>query len=312
MAAQIPHAWSHEALLAKSQQFFEEMLRHARDDWRFAHWSTLALELLARAALARVSSTLLADQNNWNNVYYALGHKPKAAKFVPTSIGIGVVFNRLREILPEFTPDMESFGITHMARRNEELHSGDAPFESLSASKWLPAFYATSKCLVKSIESDLALLIGPDEAKVAETMITALHDQTAKAVMKLVTAHRTVWEGMSGAEKTKLASQSSVWATRQAGHRIKCPACACDSLVYGVPIAEPLKSIDGDDITETQQYLPSRFECVACGLKISSYAQLSACDIGDPYKSTSTYSAAEYYSNDDMYQEYGDDNNEPF
>jgi hypothetical protein len=312
MADLTPHAWSKDALLVKSQRFFEEMFQHPRDDWRFAHWSSLALELLARAVLAKVSPVLLADQNSWNNVYYALGHKPKAAKFVPASIGVGNVFNRLREILPNFTTDMESFGIVHMARRNEDLHSGDTPFDSLSATKWLPAFYETCKCLAESLDLDLELLIGAEEAMLAETMISASRDESAKVVSKSVTAHKTVWEGKSVPEKTKLASQASVWATRDAGHRVKCPACACDALVYGVPIAEPRKTIDGDDITETQQYLPSRFECVACGLKISNYAQLSACGLGDPYKSTSTYSAAEYYSNNDMYDEYGDDNNEPF
>ncbi len=133
MATQVPHGWSKEALLAKSQMFFEEMLRHPRDDWQFAHWSTLSLELLARAALAHISPTLLADERNWNNVYYALGHKPKASKFVPSSIGIVAVFNRLREILPDFTPDMGH------AKRGTGLNA-----RPVAAMRWYMAFRSLS------------------------------------------------------------------------------------------------------------------------------------------------------------------------
>jgi hypothetical protein len=39
-AAQQLHAWSKEALLAKAQRFAEEMLKHPRDDWRFALWGS--------------------------------------------------------------------------------------------------------------------------------------------------------------------------------------------------------------------------------------------------------------------------------
>ncbi|MCE9567844.1 MAG: hypothetical protein K8U57_38080 [Planctomycetes bacterium] len=56
--------------------------------------------------------------------------------------------------------------------------------------------------------------------------------------------------------------------------------------------------------------LPSQFECVACGLKISNYAQLAVCGLGEPYTSTWVYDAAEYYA--DAMREYEDDNNENF
>lgn len=223
MAKQVSHPWSKDALLAKSQLFFVEMLRHPRDDWQFAHWSTLALELLARAALANVSPALLADEKNWNNVYYALGFKPKAPKFVPLSIGVVAVFNRLREVLPDFSPDMESFGVVHMSRRNEELHSGDAPFDALSTAKWLPGFYETCGTLAAALGKDLELLLGEEESQLAETMVSGAKDESAKAVLKSVAAHKTVWEAKQPTERKKLADQAAVWATRQEGHRVKCP-----------------------------------------------------------------------------------------
>ena len=96
---QVPGGWSKDALLAKGQLYVEQMQAFAHDDWRFVLWSTLALELLARATLAHISPTLLADPKDWNNTLHALGMAPKAAKFVPRSVDISQVIVRLQEIV---------------------------------------------------------------------------------------------------------------------------------------------------------------------------------------------------------------------
>jgi hypothetical protein len=41
--------------------------------------------------------------------------------------------------------------------------------------------------------------------------------------------------------------------------------------------------------------LPSAFECVACGLKISGLSKLSACGLGDAFVSTTNLSPAEFF-----------------
>ena len=104
---------------------------------------------------------------------------------------------------------------------------------------------------------------------------------------------------------------SLTWATRHEGHRVSCPSCDSDAVVTGTAIAAPLKSFDGELIVETQQYLPSKFECVACQLKIASLSQLAACGLGNTYKATFTYDLAEYYTPNDDYAGYEEDNNEP-
>ncbi len=268
------------------------------------------MELLARAALSHISPTLLADAKNWNNTYYALGHTPITSKFSPVSIGIREVLDRLKAILPTFTSDMEKNAGTHMGRRNEELHSGGSPFTSLSSTAWLPGVYEVCSVLAESVGKDLAFLVGEEEEKTAKTLIDAARDKSAEAVKVSLAAHKTAWDSKAQADRDRLAEQARAWATPYSGHRVKCPACGSDALVYGSPIAEPLKSIQDDEITERQQHLPSQFECVACGLKISSYAQLNVCGLGEPYTSTSTYNAADYYT--DMLHEYEDDNNENF
>lgn len=310
MATKIQHPWSADALLAKSQRFFEQMLRHTRDEWQYAHWSTLALELLARAALAKVSPTLLAESKDWDNVYYALGHTPKTKKFIAHSITVSEVFKRLSVVVSGVTSDMVDFGSLHMNRRNEDLHTGSSAFDGLSSSKWQPEYFETCKALIESMGKDLVFMIGATEAATAETMIDAFRDGSSKAVNKAIEEHKAKWAVLKSEEKAKLQSQATIWATRYDGHRVVCPACGSNAMVHGSPISAPIRGLDGDDIVERQEYLPSRFECVACGLKISSFAQINACGLGDAYTSTSTYSASEYYDPGDRYPEYEEDNNE--
>jgi len=304
------HPWSKEALLAKAQRYAEEMLKHPRDDWRFGLWSTFALELLGRAALAKFSPCLVADAKDWNNLYFGLGFQPKAAKFIPKSIDVTSIFSRLREIIPEFTSELEGFSALHMNQRNEELHSGLTPFDSLKAT-WLPTYYLTCTVLLTSLGESLDLLIGPEEATIAIEMIKASRDESAKAIMKSIAAHKTIWETKETAERDRLSKQAIVWARRHVGHRATCPACGNDALVYGTPTTAPLKALKEDLITITQQYLPTKFECVACQLKISGLSHLSACGLGNTFKSTTTFDAADYYAPNDDFAQFEDDNNEP-
>lgn len=309
MTSKTSHPWSNDSLLAKAQRYSQEMRLHSRDDWQFGLTSTFVLEFVARAALANISPTLLADPKDWNNLYFSLGRVPNASKFTPRSIDISTVFSRIADVIPAFTPELAGFAVQHLHRRNEELHTGDNPFEGLKTN-WLAHFYEASKILLFSMRKELVFLVGDEESKVAEKLIAASKDESAKAVAKAVSAHKVVWEGMDSAEQSKLTLQASNWATRQAGHRVICPSCKNDALVVGAPIAEPIRKLDGDLIVEAQEYLPAKFECIACRLKIAGLSQLSACSLGATYKATSTYDAVAYYTPEDEHPGFDDDNNE--
>lgn len=308
-ASKNAHPWSREMLLGKAQRYAQEMLSHSRDDWQFGLDSTFVLEFLARAALSNIGQPLLADAKDWNNLCFAIGLEPKAAKFIPKSIDSSTVFSRLRERLPAFTSELEGFSAQHMNRRNDELHSGSTPFDGLKTN-WLANFYEAATVLLDSLGEGLSLLVGADEADVARRMIAASKDEAAKAVAKAISAHKTVWESKDVSDKETLTQQAANWATRQAGHRVVCPACANRALVVGEAISGPIRKLDGHLIVEAQEYLPAKFECVACLLKIAGLSQLSACGLGSTYKATSTYDAVEYYKQEDEHPGFDDDNNE--
>lgn len=308
-STKVSHPWSSAALLSKALRYAQEMQPLSREDWRFGLTSAFVLEFLARSALAATSPVLLADTKDWNNIYYALGKQPTAQKFIPKSVDASSVLARLREIVPAFTTELEGFAAQHITRRNEELHSGSIPFEGLPTT-WLAPFYQTCRVLLAPLSRDLDYLFGPDEAKLAEKLIAAWRDESAKAVQKAIAAHKTVWDTKDAAERKDLAQKATVWATRHNGHRVACPACGSEALVVGTAAAAPVKRLSDDLIVEVQDHLPTKFECVACTLKIAGLSQLTACGLGATYKSTSTYDASDYYAPEDQHEQFEDDNNE--
>lgn len=307
-----PTAWDPVALYDKAQRYVEQMSEHETDDWRYALWSGLALELLARSALASVSPSLLADTSkSWSSHYHALGFTPVEEKYSPRSIAVSEVLKRLSSIIPTFTKEHESFGILHTGRRNEELHSGELAFDDVKPSSWQPRFYSCCDALLISMSKSLEDFFGSDESRVARALIAADEDKSSKSVTSDIEAHRKVWTSKNTADQERLTSQAAVWATRQDGHRVECPSCHSQALVFGDPVSAPNRKLEHDYIREIQEYLPHHFECIACGLKIHSLAGLAVAKLGDRYKRTQTYDPAEYYSPSDPYAGYEEDNNEP-
>jgi hypothetical protein len=153
--------------------------------------------------------------------------------------------------------------------------------------------------------------VGKDEAEVAHQLIAAAADDSAKAVKGDVEAHKRVWTAKEDKERAKLIAQAEIWASRHVGHRVQCPACNSIALVIGAPVTAPVQRLNDGQITETQEYLPNLFECIACGLKITGLSRLAVVGLGERYKNTQIYDAAEYYAPKDDYAGYEDDNNEP-
>lgn len=141
-------------------------------------------------------------------------------------------------------------------------------------------------------------------------MIAAAKDESAKAVAKAIQAHKTVWEGETQEARDKLSSQASVWAAKHSGHRVACPSCSSTAIVTGAAVSPPTVVLKDELIVETQYHLPSKFQCISCGLTITGLSQLHAGGVGDTFKSTRLFEPTEYYAPHDEFDGYEDDNNE--
>jgi hypothetical protein len=314
MTEKAAHEWSKNALFAKAQLYAEAMSDSADSDWQFGLWSALTLEILLRSAIANVSPALVADNSEWTNVLYGLGVQPKKQKFMPKSAAASDLVFRAEELIADFTREHINFCISHFARRNSEVHTGNMSFSNIGSSTWLPMFYSVCSILLAAQTETLESLFGSDVAKQAAEDISALKDETAKSVMGTINAHKTVWDQKSDKERASADAQAQAASLRHYGHRIPCPACASVALLHGKAAGAPKRTVDDSGISERQVMKPEAFSCVACGLKILGYSKLLAAGLGNTFVSTSHYDAVEYFEVDIEEHIRGmmeDDNNEP-
>lgn len=287
--------WSTDTLFAKALLYVEQMESSAVDEWQFGLWSALSLELLSRASLSYISPVLLADSQNWRNLMHALGKEPTAKKFSPVSISTKDVLVRLTELVPGFNEEVAGFCSKHVERRNAELHTGETIFSALGTAQWLPRYYLACKVLLESIGKELSDFVSEPEH--AQAMIDSLEDTAAKAVTQDIKAHATVWSNKTNSERDTALLQATTWATRHSGHRVECPSCKSPALLQGSPSGSVTTSIvEDEDVIQKQTMLPSAFECIACGLKISGFSKLSACGLGDAFSEKTIYTPAEFFN----------------
>lgn len=268
-----------------------------RDDAFFPFWSSLALEFLARAAVAKVHPTLLAAPDvSMQNVLYALG-KPapkKGAKSIPASL----VFELCKQLVPNFGVDEVALCESLANRRNEELHSGGLPFEQFAASDWVARFYNTCNKLVIFQERSLVDFLGKEETTVAEKVMIAAEEAVIEKVKRSISAHKITFEEKDKKTRERLLSASKEEADRMSmrgGHGVKCPACGASTWVTGDVIASQGAKYEDHQVVVRAAMLPTKIECIACGLTLSTHAELEVAGIGGQYTHTSYFHPVEYY-----------------
>src|SRR4051812_47991905 len=109
--------WTFEALYGKARLYITRAQNEPIDSALFAFWTSLALELLCRAALAKIHPALLADPTKEDNIQYAFGIIPKAN---PKSVSAKTVFARASVFVDGFTDRMSSHCLILADRRNAE------------------------------------------------------------------------------------------------------------------------------------------------------------------------------------------------
>lgn len=291
-------SWERDPLLAKTRLFFGRAFNTERDDPVFGLWCSLGLEMLARTALASVSPALLAQpEPNQRNLLHVL-HRDSEILF-PKSISASLVFDLCCKIFPTFSEEDRKVALALLNRRNEELHSGAAAFEEYRPSQWLVGFYHACKSLNTELGETLANLFGEDDAKFAEQLLAENRDNLKKEILSKIAAHKTVFNSKKPAEQKELIDRAEMLVqelSTQRHHTVDCPACACKATLQGTPFGkEHVTNEENGEIVTRQAVLPNEFLCTACGLKLTTNAELEVADLGEHYTRKTTYSPEEYY-----------------
>lgn len=301
--------YDHEALWLKAKLF----LNKAMDDEEMrsfderALWGSLALELLAKAALARQSPLLIAvPSEDGTNVLIALGLIGGKARF--ESVAAKTLYSRCEKAFKPFNK-AEAEKITYA--RNEYLHGAAAGFTGIPEPAWWPRYWALAVILVAACDREIDDLVGELRARVVSDHL----EQNKKNVehrtqMLLERARQRRAQFEAGTLPAKVAGEwqpgRSLTIALAHSQNEACPACGGQGVVEGDNVSDvdtQYERIDEDDydvivtLTVDSEY----FSCEHCGLVLADYQVLGEAGIEDTFEAEGDSSDIQYdgeYGND--------------
>ena len=227
--------FDHEALWIKAKLFLNRAMDDAARSFdEQALWAALALELLAKAALARVSPLLIAEPNEeGTNLLIASGLVKGDARF--TSVRAKTLMARCHKAFKPFD-QVEAMKIIN--GRNEYLHSSGAGFLAIPPHAWWPRYWAQAATLVTALDRDIEELVGSDR----EHTVTKYLEQNARnieqrteALIERAKQRRQQW--LDGTLPAKVAAEwkagQSLSAQMAHTEAATCPACGSTGLLEG-------------------------------------------------------------------------------
>jgi hypothetical protein len=279
--------WDPEGFWSKSKVYIDKANEADHASQEFAFWSSLALELLARAALTKVHPALNADPQQDTNLLYGFGFDIAGQ---PRSLPAHSVYARLEKIIPDFgKPQRELCDFVGLLR-NQELHTAEIPFDSLKVSKWLPRFYEVAGILCKSLGKTHADLLGTEVSRQAEKLVATLNKEQESAVKSKVAAHSKVFSSKPPEEQKALRAEAAI-ATKMIGHgssEQKCPACQSPGVLRG-DLARSLKPEFEEETAELfveEVYLANAFHCPACDLSLDNVEEINLAGLEPTFSQT--------------------------
>jgi hypothetical protein len=291
-------SWERDPLWAKARLFFERAFNELHDDSLFGFWCSLGLELLARAAVASVSPTLLAEPDDEHkNLLHALNRGADGTQ--RKSIGTARVLGLCRTLFKsEFTKEDHTLAMALVNRRNDELHTGGAPFDEFPSRQWLKGFYHACRSLANVMEESLESLFGEEEGAAATEILNEAQSEVTQRVQSAIAAHRKVFQTKAQNVREAMAIEAETEGERLSyarHHRVACPACGCVATVTGEVFGSEHISHEESSIVGRQSVSPQSFACLGCGLALEGYSELEAAQLGGHYTRTTEYSPEEYY-----------------
>jgi hypothetical protein len=301
-------SYDERALWQKARLF----LNHAMDDGEprtfdeRALWAALALELLAKAALARISPLLVAAPNEeGTNLLVASGLVTGDGTF--NSVPAATLFRRCAKA---FRPFNESEARKIARARNEYLHGGSAVFSPVPEHAWWPAFWAQVVILVHAQDKEVDDLVGLDRVGVVEEHLARNRmNREHRVEMLIARAAQRLDLFRSGRLS---ARQAEEWS-RQGDPRAylthstqeTCPACGASGTLEGDAVDSSRLQYEllGEDVWDAWMdltILADYFSCPMCRLVLDGPDLLEAADL--PLEFTAVGDPADFYEPD-----YGND-----
>jgi hypothetical protein len=272
--------YDHQALWMKAKLFINRAMDEdgARSFDEQSLWASLALELLAKAALARVSPLLVAEPTeHGRNLLIASGLIKGDARF--TSVGVATLFRRCQTAFKPFSLT-EATNISNA--RNEYLHGSGVGFSVIPQHVWWPKFWAQAAVLIAVLDKEIVDLVGLDRQGVVENYLAQNKKNVEHRTETLIErARQLLSQHREGTLSAKVAAEWRPGLDQSAGfsHQFieTCPACQSDGLLEGEEVTNTQvewhqMSRDGLGSLVTLTVGADYFSCQTCPLVLNGYA----------------------------------------
>lgn len=300
-------SYDHEALWLKAKLFLNWALEegeHRTFDER-ALWASMALELLGKAALSKISPLLIAvPTEEGANILVAAGLISGDARF--ESFKASTLFKRCARA---YKPFNDAHALAIAQARNHFLHGGEAALTKMPPEAWWPRYWALAIILVHAQDRDIDDLVGATQARVVEGhLATNAKNIEHRTEMLIARARQRLAQYEAG---TFTATQAAEWnrpvpvAGLGYDAAARCPACDADGTLEGENVthheitAERVGDDDFDvwvDVTVDADY----FGCNNCKLVLDSYELLQQAGLDTSFEAVGDVSdfAEPEYGND--------------
>jgi hypothetical protein len=294
-------ALSADALMGKSQAYITRALaaKAARSMGEYQLWASLALELVGKAALAKIHPCLVADPQSKVSLFAAagMGISPDIKTIAATTL-----FDRLTHVSKRFDEKTKEFCTNMSLKRNAELHSGEAPFEGVIASSWEGRYWHTAEIILEASESSIEAWIGADKAKAPKELLaeyTHAIEQAAKIRVQTAGEAFGARPKKEREEAHGKAAAINLWDMRRSFRQhadgiweTECPACKSRSFLAGVKYDEEVSEDDNEDDPYEElvdvSYVAEEFLCPSCNLHLESRDAIEAVGLDVDHVETET------------------------
>ncbi|RIJ77955.1 hypothetical protein D1871_04530 [Nakamurella silvestris] len=270
--------YDHDALWLKAKVFLNRATDQApsRSFDEQAFWASAALELLGKAALARVSPLLIAEPTEDGlNLLIASGLVKGTAKF--TSVSASTIFKRCAKAFKPFDAiEAQKFADA----RNEYVHGSGLSSMTIPASAWWPRFWALAMILITAQDKDLEELVGQSRANDVHAHLEQNKRNVEHRVESLMArAGQRLEQYRAGTLPAKIQAEWETNADLTAGFPYlsaqTCPVCNGQGTSEGDDGSESELQSGGDD--EESWYWATvtvpviYFACPSCRLVLDGY-----------------------------------------
>lgn len=285
--------YDHEALWSKAKVFLNRAMDpdsgRAFDEQ--ALWAAAALELLGKAALARVSPLLIAEPNEEGvNILIATGLIEGDASFA--SVRASTIFKRCQRAFRPFSAD-DALKFAHA--RNEYLHGPGIPFMTLPPHVWWPRFWALASILVTAQDRDIQELVGRDRTAVVERHLEQnaknIEDRTEALIARAVQRLGQYRAGTLPA-KIQIEWQSKLDLSARLRYNVPetCPACGALGTLEGDDSSDMTLKVEYDkegfpeDVWAMGTVPAEHFSCSNCHLVLDRYELIQQAGLPETFE----------------------------